>query len=110
MDATTTQVLLSFIDATDTSTVATKAGAVSNEHLCAAGHSCLHLSNHEPTPLHAVGCVLHVRSYATGASRLMETVSSAEAVPAVGGAVVAAFATADLLTRAACAAGECWWS
>jgi hypothetical protein len=109
LDAPTTQVLLSFVDATDTSAAAAKAGAVSNEHLCAAGHSCLHLSNHEPTPLHAVACVLHVRSYATGASRLMEH-SSADTVPAVGGAVVAAFATADLLTRAACAAGECWRS
>ena len=106
--------LLSFVDThSHTSPAAIAAGAVSNDHLCAQGHTCLHLSNHNQSPAAGSGggglqCSLHVRSYETGASRLAEAFGAT--APAVGGAIVADFETADLLKRAQCAAGECWLS
>jgi hypothetical protein len=100
--------LLSFVDThSHTSSAAIAAGAVSNDHLCAQGHTCLHLSNHNQSPA-AGSCQLHVRSFETGASRLAEAFGAT--APAVGGAIVADFETTDLLKRAQCAAGECWLS
>ena len=110
--------LLSFVDThSHTSSAAIAAGAVSNDHLCAQGRTCLHLSNHNQSPGGGGGggggsgglqCSLHVRDYETGASKLAEAFGAT--APAVGGAIVADFETTDLLKRAQCAAGECWLS
>lgn len=86
------------------------AGAVSSNHLCAPGHTCLHVSNHNPEAVTIPSdCSLHVRSFATGGSKLTENFG-VKNVAGVGGAIVATFDTADLLSRARCGVGECWLS
>ena len=49
--------LLSFVEPSNTSPAAIKAGAVQNTQ-CPPGHACLHLSNHAPRPAtrECLGC------------------------------------------------------
>ena len=100
--------LLSFVEPSDFSEAAASAGAVLNTGLCAKGDTCLHLSNNEAEPVEARQCELTVRDFARAEARL--SVNFTASAPAVGGAVVATFPTADLLQRAGCGAGECWLS
>ena len=101
--------LLSFVQPSDHSAAAQKAGAATNAG-CPAGMTCLHLSNHLPDPVipHR-RCELHVRRFSDGKSA--KSVAFSATAPGVGGGLAASFNTANLFKAAGCAVtAACWLS
>lgn len=100
--------LLSFIQPSDTSEKALKAGAALNAG-CPDNMTCPHLSSHLPSAVSRT-CNLHVRSFATGESLHQEAFTAmAPAGPA--GAIAKMFKTVDLFKKAGAGcsvAAACW--
>ena len=100
--------LLSFVQPSDTSAKAVKAGAALNAG-CPDGMSCPHFSSHLPSAV-SRSCTLHVRSFATGDSLHQEAFTAvAPAGPA--GAIAKKFKTLDLFKKAGAGCdtvAACW--
>ena len=101
--------LLSFVQPSDTSAKALKAGAARNAG-CPDDMTCPHFSSHLPSALISRSCTLHVRSFATGESLHQEAfTAAAPAGPA--GAIAKKFKTLDLFNKAGAGcdtAAACW--